>query len=52
MKDTIQKKSIFTETVDAVDNKNYKKVSNLQIELTEKINKLKGLYSSYKKNIL
>jgi glutamine synthetase len=52
MKDTYSTKSLFTKIRDASEVKNYDEVSKLQIELDEKIDELRSLYSIYKKNLL
>lgn len=52
MKDTYTKKSLFTRIKEAVANKDYQLVSDLQLELDEKILTLRKLYSNYKKNLL
>jgi len=52
MKDTYTAKSLFTRIKDAADEKDYAKVSELQLELDEKIATLRILYSNYKKNLL
>lgn len=52
MKDTYSKKSLFTRIKNATEAENYDEVSNLQIELDEKIKELRELYSSYKKNLI
>lgn len=52
MKDTYSKQSLFTRIRIATENSNYEEVSNLQLELDEKIKQLRDLYSSYKKNLL
>lgn len=52
MKDTYSKKSLFTRIKNATEAENYDEVSDLQIELDEKIKELRELYSSYKKNLI
>jgi glutamine synthetase len=52
MKDTYSKKSLFTRIRDASSTKEYSELSNLQLELDEKMKDLRELYSSYKKNLL
>ncbi|NMM62130.1 glutamine synthetase [Clostridium sp. P21] len=52
MKDSYSKQSLFTRIKVATDSNNYNEVSNLQIELDEKIKELRDLYSNYKKNLL
>ncbi|WP_125154138.1 glutamine synthetase [Clostridium rectalis] len=52
MKDTYNRKSLFTKIKESADTKNYSKLSNLQLELDEKMQNLRKLYSTYKKNLL
>lgn len=52
MKDTTNKKSLFTKIIDEIEKQNYQKVSDLQIILTKKMNNLRFLYNTYKKNII
>ncbi|MTK14138.1 MAG: glutamine synthetase [Clostridiaceae bacterium] len=52
MKDTYSKKSLFARIKNAIEAENYDEVSNLQIELDEKVKELRELYSSYKKNLI
>ncbi|WP_123054849.1 glutamine synthetase [Clostridium sp. JN-1] len=52
LKDSYEKQSLFTRIKNASKINNYDEVSNLQIELDEKINELRDLYSTYKKNLL
>lgn len=52
MKDTYSKKSLFTRIKQAKSNSDYSLISNLQIELEDKMSKLRNLYSDYKKNLL
>ncbi len=51
MKDGLEKKSIFTRIKDEIEQKNYKKVSELQLEMNDKIQELKQLYAKYLKNL-
>ncbi|EJU22877.1 glutamine synthetase catalytic domain protein [Peptoanaerobacter stomatis] len=51
MKDTVEKKSLFTQIDNAIDEKDYKKASTLQIEMSKKVNELAEIYKKYKKNI-
>lgn len=51
MKDKTDEKSLFTRIRDAIEKKNYDLVSNLQIEMNEKIRLLKDLYVIYKRNL-
>lgn len=52
MKDTTDKKSVFSKIIDNINKKNYNEVSRLQLNMTEKLNRLRELYSNYKKNII
>ena len=52
MKDSYAKKCLFSKINMATNINNYKEVSNLQIELEEKMRELRELYLSYKKNLL
>ena len=52
MKDTYAKKSLFTRIRNASMEKEYSELSSLQLELDSKMNDLRELYSSYKKNLL
>ena len=52
MKDSYNNKSLFTKIKESIDRKNYEELSNLQLELDEKMNTLRHLYSNYKKNLL
>lgn len=51
MKDSIDKKSLFTRTRDAIAKNDYSTVSYLEIEISEKMQKLNELYAKYKKNL-
>lgn len=51
MKDSLDSKSVFTRIRQAIDNKDYEKVSKLQLEMYSKISDLKHNYSRYTKNI-
>lgn len=51
MKDTLTKKSLFTEIKEGIDSKDYDKVSNLQLELKKEIEKIQQIYIQYSKNI-
>lgn len=51
MKDGLEKKSLFTRIKAAIDSKDYEKVSELQLEMNEKISALKNLYNKYRKNL-
>ena len=50
-KDTLTRKSLFTRINDAIDAKDYEKVSELQLELSKYMKEIRVLYSTYKKNI-
>ncbi|MGL4773043.1 MAG: glutamine synthetase [Clostridium sp.] len=52
MKDTYLNKSLFTRIKDAFINQDYSEASRLYLELEDQMNKLRNLYSSYKKNLL
>ena len=51
MKDTLTTKCSFTKIIEAIENKDYEVVSNLQKELSEDMKKLQSLYMNYSKNI-
>ncbi|WP_195939615.1 glutamine synthetase [Romboutsia sp. 1001713B170131_170501_G6] len=51
MKDTLTKKSLFTEIKEAIESNDFEKVSNLQLELNGYIENIQVLYADYKKNI-
>ncbi|MDY4077721.1 MAG: glutamine synthetase [Clostridium sp.] len=52
MKDTYTSKGLFTKIKEAFENKNYSEASKYYLELEEKMETLRELYSSYKKNLL
>ena len=52
MKDTYTNTSLFTRIKEAFDKKDLELASNLYIELEEKMEELRKLYSSYKRNLL
>jgi glutamine synthetase len=52
MKDTYTQKGLFTRIKDAADVNDYEQVSNLQIELEDKMKELRDIYATYKKNLL
>ncbi|ERI95207.1 glutamate--ammonia ligase, catalytic domain protein [Clostridiales bacterium oral taxon 876 str. F0540] len=52
MKDTYTSKSLFTRIKEAIEDKDYSKVSMLQLELDSKMKELRELYANYKKNLL
>lgn len=51
MKDSIERLSIFTQIKEAIDKKEFESISELQLEMNEKVSELKHLYSKYKKNL-
>ena len=51
MKDTLTRESLFTRIRNAVDNKDYREASRLQIEMKKKMSEIQQLYLKYKKNI-
>lgn len=51
MKDSKNKNSLFTELKVALENKDYKKASILELIIGEKVSELKQAYSQYRKNI-
>ena len=51
MKDTLTSKCLFTQIIEAIEAKEYEKVSSLQKELSEDMKKLQVLYLDYSKNI-
>ena len=51
-KDSYTSKSLFTRVKEAFANEDYKLASDLQIELEDKMCKLRNLYSKYTKNLL
>lgn len=52
MKDTYSTKSLFTRIKEVIVSEQYSKVSDLQLEIDLKMNTLRELYNSYKKNLL
>jgi len=52
MKDTLTKKSLFNKLSEAIEFKDYDKVSNYQIKIIEEIAKIKEMYRLYKRNII
>ncbi|SNR96653.1 glutamine synthetase [Anaerovirgula multivorans] len=52
MKDSLERKSLFTLIREAVEEENYDLVSALQLEMSEKITQLKQLYAIYRRNLL
>lgn len=51
MKDTMSKKSLFTQIKEAIESKDYELASNLQIEMKDKMKEVQHLYIQYQKNI-
>ncbi|MEG1870796.1 MAG: glutamine synthetase, partial [Peptostreptococcaceae bacterium] len=51
MKDTLTRKSLFTQIREAIENKDYETASNLQIELKGNMEEVQKLYIKYKKNL-
>ena len=51
MKDTLTSKCLFTKIIEAIENKDYETVSNLQKELSNDMKMLQSLYIDYAKNI-
>ncbi len=52
LKDSVSKKSLFSQIRDAIDAKDYNTVSNLQLIMSEKMNLLISKYNDYKHNLL
>ncbi len=50
--DDINKKSLISKIIDAANNKDFKSVSNMELELIERITNLKKDYISYTRNII
>lgn len=51
MKDSVDRQSVFTQIKEAIDKHDFEAVSELQLEMNEKVSDLKHLYSKYKKNL-
>ena len=51
MKDTLTSKCLFTNIIEAIEDKDYETVSNLQKELSYNMKILQSLYIDYSKNI-
>ncbi len=51
MKDTLTRKSLFTNIREAIANKDYEVVSKLQLQLKKEMKEIQGLYVQYSKNI-
>jgi glutamine synthetase len=52
VKSSLRDKSLFARIREALSDKNYDRVSELQLEMAEKIAELKKLYMTYKRNII
>ncbi|SHE40180.1 glutamine synthetase [Clostridium fallax] len=52
MKDSYTNKSLFTKIKESINANNFERLSDLQLELNEKMTILSHLYSTYKKNLL
>ena len=52
MKDSLNKTSLFTQIKEAINRENYNLVSELQKTIYEKMDRLRDLYTSYRKNLL
>ncbi len=50
-KNTLEETCLLTRIVNAIDAKHYQEASNLQIEMQEKIEELRELYITYRKNL-
>jgi glutamine synthetase len=50
-KDSLSYKSLLSRVKDALDEKNYKLASDLQIELQNKMSILRSLYVKYRQNL-
>lgn len=51
-KDSVEQKSVFTLIANAVESGDYDLASGLQVEMYDKVEELKALYTQYKKNII
>lgn len=51
-KDSIDEKSLFTRTINALNSGDFDLASKLQVEIYDKIEELKLLYDAYEKNII
>lgn len=51
-KDDMNKNSIITKILNYIKEEDFEKVSNLQIEMNDKMEILKSLYNSYKNNVI
>jgi len=52
MKDSIESKSLFTGIREAIESSEYDNVSDMQLEMSDRISELKKLYTLYKRNIV
>jgi glutamine synthetase len=52
MKDSLNKTSLFTQIKEAINRENYNLVSELQKTIYEKMDRLRDIYTSYRKNLL
>lgn len=52
LKDSLSSKSLFSKIRIAIENKDYESVSNLQVEMNEKMSEINNLYQEYKHNLL
>lgn len=52
MKDSLSKKSLFTQIREAVESGDYDTASNLQLEMSQTIGTLKTLYAVYRRNLI
>lgn len=52
MKDTYDRKSLFTQIKEASKNEDLPLISELQLELDNKMEELRKLYCTYEKNLL
>lgn len=50
VKDTFNRKSMFSEIILAIEEKDYEKVSSLYININEIMKRIKGLYNYYERN--
>lgn len=51
-KDTAEQKSLFSQIREAIANSEYERVSNLQLEMTDKMSELSKAYTMYRTNII
>lgn len=52
MKDSLKDKSLFSRIRDAISSGDFNKVSELQLEMADRVRELKELYPVYKRNIM